>query len=104
MSTILIVTTFVYPLVAASQIILEIRGPSQFITKIRGTLDHASCTANFARMLVILFIRTQVRALQSGPNHSGPQRRAQVRSLGCTAFVCVRTPLVIILPFLRGVR
>ena len=40
-----------------------------------------------------------MRALRNDPKHSGPQRRAQLSFLGCTAFVCVRTLLVIILPF-----
>ena len=40
-----------------------------------------------------------MRALQNDPKHSCPPRRAQVSFYGCTAFVCVRTVLVTILPF-----
>ena len=80
MATILlrVTTMYVYFLVPVSQTILEIRGPSQFITKLRGTLVHASCTVNFSPMSIILCIETQMRALQIDPARGSPQRGAQM--------------------------
>ena len=61
-----------------SQINLESRAPSQFITKLMGTLILARYTVNFAPMLAILCIGTRMRALQIDPKHGSPQRWAPV--------------------------
>ena len=72
MATILFMTLFLYFLVLVSQTILEIRAPSQLITKLVGTLVFAGYMVNFAPMIATLFIRSRVRALQIGPEHGSP--------------------------------
>merc|ERR1719353_1704466 len=89
----------VYLLVALVKTTVELRGPSQFLTKLMGLLTLAKYTVNFAPMLCILFVGARMRALQIDPKHGNPQKWAQNCMFLCTYSVLLQTILVILLPF-----
>lgn len=89
----------VYLLVALTKTAVEIKGPSEFLTKLGGLLTLAKYTVNFAPMLCILFIGARMRALQMDPKHGNPQAWAQRCFYLCAYSVLVQTVLVIVMPF-----
>merc|ERR1719473_1822639 len=78
---------------------IELSGPSPFMTKLEGLLTLAKYTVNFAPMLCILFVGARMRALQIDPKHGNPQKWAQNCFYLCTYSVMVQTILVIVMPF-----
>jgi hypothetical protein len=89
----------VYLLVALSKTVVDLNGPSLFLTKLEGLLKMAKFTVNFVPMLSVLFIGARLRALQMDPKGGNPQWWAQYCMYLCTYSVLVQTVLVIIMPF-----
>merc|ERR1719163_1544618 len=89
----------VYLLIALSKTVVEVQGPSAFMTKLQGVLTLAKYTQNFVPMLCILFIGARMRALQMDPLNGSPQWWAQYCFYGCTFSVLFQTLLVILMPF-----
>jgi len=90
---------FVYLMVALCKTTVELRGPSELLTKMQGLLTLAKYTVNFAPMLCILFVGARMRALQMDPKHGNPQKWAQNCFYLCTYSVLVQTLLVLLMPF-----
>jgi len=88
----------VYLGVAISRTIVQLSGPSPFLTKIIGVFTMAKNTVNFAPMLCILFIGARMRALQMDPKNGNPQVWAQRCFYLCTYSVMVQCLLCIFMP------
>jgi len=90
----------VYLLIAVSKTVVEVSGPSLFLTKLQGVLTLAKYTQNFVPMLSILFIGARMRALQMDPLNGSPQWWAQYCFYGCTFSVLLQTVFLILIPFI----
>merc|ERR1719281_1432718 len=90
----------VYLGVALTRTLIQISGPSPFLTKLVGVFTMAKLTVNFAPMLCILFIGARMRALQMDPKNGNPQVWAQRCFYMCTYSVMVQCILVIAAPLL----
>merc|ERR1719482_2472142 len=91
----------VYLGVALSRTMVQMSGPSPFLTKLVGVFTMAKMTVNFAPMLCILFIGARMRALQMDPKNGNPQLWAQRCFYACTISVVVQVILVIVFPLLN---
>merc|ERR1719353_848351 len=92
----------VYLLVALVKTTVELRGPSELLTKLGGLLTLAKYTVNFAPMLSILFIGARMRALQIDPKNGAPQKWAQNCFYACTYSVMIQCILAIAVPLVLG--
>jgi hypothetical protein len=90
----------VYLGVALSRTMVQVSGPSPFLTKIIGVFTMAKLTVNFAPMLCILFIGARMRALQMDPKNGNPQLWAQRCFYLCTYSVMIQALLCIFVPLL----
>merc|ERR1719482_1801580 len=90
----------VYLGVAISRTIVQLSGPSPFLTKLVGVFTMAKLTVNFAPMLCILFIGARMRALQMDPKNGNPQLWAQRCFYLCTYSVMIQALLCIFVPLL----
>jgi len=105
-TTVLLTSLFftVYVFVAVVKTLEEFQVKADSLTKLKGSFTQAKETLKLAPMLCILFIGARMRALQMDPKNGNPQRWAQMCFYACAGSVAVQFILVVLSPFLPGVK